>query len=652
MSSKKIIIDALYQDEIRVALCRNGILEEFKYQNSVQKILKGNIYLAKVERVEPALQAAFINYGSNRTGFLPMSEIHPRFYCDKNTQSDDSTPKNVMSLDDENFVTIKQIQKRFAENYMRKAPYIQNVIKKNQTILVQVEKDERGNKGASFSTFLSLSGRYCVLLINAEKVNIISKQINDDVERERLSSIASELSTFEHSAGIVIKSNAAYKTKLEITRDFGYLIRLWRNIKHHSANGEAPLFVHEEGDIIKQSLRDLCDNEVDEVIISGEKAYKETLDFAEHLLPRHVRKIKHYGHVLPIFIKYDVQQQIRSLYSDNVSLPSGGYIVINQTEALTSIDVNSGKSSSDLKKVEEMALKNNLEAAKEAARQIKLRDISGLIVIDFIDMMEHSGNTLVENIVRNELYCQNAKTSMSLINEFGLLSISRQRLGNSLYEASFDKCKHCNGRGWKRLSHLTVIAIFKAIHEEIASLNNRETEMVFINVMAESDVIMYIINERKYELLELESKHNIKIDLHIDHHIDADSFFIEKRDVISAKTHGNAAALSTISATHYHELRKGMKQSVAAQQTAVDNVAKYHNKNNAVHTANNANITSNTEKPIKGATISTSADRKGKRHTAYKDKTLLHSNKHKKVQKPQKSLLQQIFGKFIKLGDN
>ena len=561
MISKKIIIDGLYKDDISVVLVKNGVIEEFRHENSTQNFIQGNIYLGKIEKIEPALQAAFVNYGHGRSGFIKLSDIHPKYYDQAKVAKYISSQeeKNIAaSITNNNIIDendLSGINKKLINHNPSKYLPIHNLVKVDQTLLVQIEKDERGSKGASLTTFLSLSGRYCVLILNSNKSNIISKTVEDENERKRLRDIANELSMIHDNTSIMIKPNAAYKTKLEIATDFGYLMRLWKNIEKCVDGAEAPLFIHEEGDVIKKSIRDLYDPEVSEIIVSGRSAYENAHGFMKLLMPKYVNKVKHYSGTNPVFIEYNIHEQIKSLYTDTVSLPSGGYIVINQTEALTSIDVNSGRSTSNCS-IEETAKLNNLEAAKEVVKQIKLRNISGLIIIDFIDMHSQEAKDGIEKLVKDGLASQTARALVSKMGDFCLMEISRQRLGNSLSECVFHKCKECSGRGRIRSFELTAIAVLKAIREEVSL---KEKDEVIIDIGSRKEIVMELTNNNKKELADIENDFKIKINLRIDDTASLDTFYIERRKY---KSKDSPSALSTIDRTYYFsdEKRKIAKE--------------------------------------------------------------------------------------------
>jgi ribonuclease E len=569
MINKKIIIDGLYKDDITVVMLKNGVIDEFRHENSTQNFIQGNIYLGKIEKIEPALQAAFVNYGNGRSGFIKLSDIHPKYYdparVEKYLTNQEQKEEKTETTNDIDEGDVASINKQLINHNPSKYVPIHNLVKVDQTLLVQIEKDERGSKGASLTTFLSLSGRYCVLILNSNKSNIISKTIEDEDERKRLRDIADELSTICENASIMIKPSAAYKTKLEIATDFGYLMRLWQNIEKCAEGGQAPLFIHEEGDIIKKSIRDLYDSEVSEIIVSGKAAYENAHSFMKLLMPKYIGKVKYYKGVNPIFIEYNLHDQIKSLYTDTVSLPSGGYLVINQTEALTSIDVNSGRSTGNYS-IEETGKLNNLEAAREAVKQIKLRNISGLIIIDFIDIHSQDVKDTIEKLVKDGLASQNTRALVSKMGDFCLMEISRQRLGNSLAECVFHKCRECNGRGRIRSFELTAVAVLKAIREEISLANDKAGTVV--DVGSRKEIIMDLINDKKKELADIEEEFSIKINLRIDESASLDTFYIERK---TGKSKASQYALSTIDRTYYFsdEKKKSNKKGNGSKENGI-----------------------------------------------------------------------------------
>ena len=527
---KRILIDAAHEEEIRLVLTEDSIIKAFDYHTKHKRSIKGNVYLAKVTRVEPSLQAAFVEYGGNKQGFLPLAEIHPDYY---QIPKDDKerllemmikAKQDAQSASEDEIDDDKDIEEGACRPLFYKKYKIQEVIKKDQVLLVQVAKEERGNKGASLSTYLSLAGRYCVLLPNSSNAGGVSRKIDDDEERKRLKSVVNELSlNLEVANSIIIRTAGAYKTKTEIKRDLSYLSRLWNNIIEHTLSSIAPAFIHEEGDIIKKAIRDLYDSDVEEIIVSGKEAYQNAKDFTKLLLPRHIDKVKLHEGLSPIFSQYDIEEQLGKLYDSNVQLNSGGYIVINQTEALVAIDVNSGRSTAE-KNIEDTALKNNLEAAKEIARQLKLRDLSGLIVIDFIDMVEPKNRKEVEKVLKDAFVHDKARIQIGKISEFGILEMSRQRLRQSFSETYMLPCNHCAGRGKIRPENVTAIAIIRAIEDEIVK-GAYDT----IKISCSQNLVLYILNQKCNEIAAIMANHGVKVNFEIDSEAGADGFFLEKR---------------------------------------------------------------------------------------------------------------------------
>lgn len=569
-------MDAAHPEEIRVVICNNNTVEEFEYQTQSRKSIKGYIYLAKVTRVEPSLQAAFVDFGANKHGFLPFSEIHPDYYqipvsdrqklleelkgshksestkeksktrrpeaIDGTSEANDSNIElnssdegeaegevifsNHLEVDDDEPRERPQFYKRYR---------IQEVIKKDQVILVQIEKEERGNKGASLTTYMSLAGRYCVLMPNSTKGGGVSRKIADDQDRHRLKKIAIEFTQeLDGQGAVIIRTAGAYKTKTEIKRDLQYLQKLWDNIRENTVKSTAPTFIHEEGDVIKKALRDLYDSDIDEILIDGEKAYEAASEFMKLILPRHVNKVKLYKGSAPLFAKTGVDKQLAELYSSKVSLRSGGYLVINHTEALVAIDVNSGRATSE-RNIEDTALKTNLEAAYEIARQMRLRDLSGLIVVDFIDMDELRNKKAVERALRDVLVQDKAKVQVGRISSFGLLEMSRQRLRQTLMESNTEICSHCNGKGRVRFVDATATVVLRAIESEMAQSNVDE-----IYVSGSAPLMFYLSNNKRTELLNLEKALGGKISLYEDESAGGDGFFIESKKANKKKVEEKA----------------------------------------------------------------------------------------------------------------
>ena len=511
--ANKMLIDATHREETRVVVVRGQRIEEFDYESAHRKQLKGNIYLAKVTRVEPSLQAAFVDYGGNRHGFLAFSEIHPDYYQipvadrqallreeredavhgeedfengggrhaeepdDGDDNADDvrSAGADDNGADDDNggdgdvdgegeraaFENVeedqetRQVDSVGAEDAMEEVPRrrqprrrsykIQEVVKRRQVLLVQVVKEERGTKGAALTTYLSLAGRYCVLMPNTARGGGISRKITDAGDRRRLKDVTRDIEVPD-GMGLIVRTAGAQRTKAEIRRDYDYLMRLWENVRDLTLQSTAPALVYEEGNLIKRAIRDLYGKEVDEVLVEGDDGYREAKEFMKMLMPSHARNVKSYKDTRPLFARSLVEGQLDALFSPVVTLPSGGYLVVNQTEALVAIDINSGKSTRE-HSIEDTALRTNLEAADEIARQLRLRDLAGLIVIDFIDMEEKRNNRAVERRVKESLKHDRARIQVGRISHFGLLEMSRQRLRQGMIEGSTRPCPHCEGTG-------------------------------------------------------------------------------------------------------------------------------------------------------------------------------------------------------------
>jgi len=528
--NRKMLIDASHPEETRVVVVRDSKIEEFDYESATRKQLKGNIYLAKVTRVEPSLQAAFVDYGGNRHGFLAFSEIHPDYYQipvadreallreeeEEETAEDEDNGNGEAAQtasDEENGeegvddVGAEDVLEEVPERKPRKRRRqykIQEVIKRRQVMLVQVVKEERGNKGAALTTYLSLAGRYCVLMPNTARGGGISRKITDAKDRKRLKKIASEIKVPE-GMGLIIRTAGAQRTKAEIRRDFDYLMRLWENIRELTLKSTAPKLVYEEGNLIKRAIRDLYTKDVAEILVEGEEAHKEAKAFMKMMMPSHARNVKLYRDPLPLFARYKVDAQLDALFSPIATLPSGGYLVINQTEALVSIDINSGKSTKE-HSIEDTALKTNLEAAEEIARQLRLRDLAGLIVIDFIDMEEKKNNRAVERRLKEALKGDRARIQVGRISHFGLLEMSRQRLRQGMLENATRPCPHCYGTGLIRSVSSSALSVLRGIEE--ALLNNKRPALI---VRCNPDVAFYILNEKRDHLMGLEQAHGVSI---------------------------------------------------------------------------------------------------------------------------------------------
>ncbi|KJV92364.1 Rne/Rng family ribonuclease [Rickettsia bellii] len=567
--NKKIIIDANFSNETRVVLLgQSNNIEDIEFQTTRKQQNKGNIYLAKVTRIEPSLQAVFIEYGMDKSGFLPFSEIHHNYYnlpaSEKNFPINafpEIVPPNII-LDDEDEVRaatsydplidgeeidlkaiedlveskfqselnleaaddIEIIQSDKEENIPQYKQYkVQDVIRKNQILLVQVTKEERGNKCAAFTTYVSLAGKYCVLMPNKAAQNGISRKISNGDERKRLKNILNKVVNGDKSPySVIIRTAGRGCSTLDLKKDYSYLSRLWNKIRKSTVKFPAPCFIHEEDSIIRKTIRDMCDHNVKEVIIYGQEAYEDAAKFMQDLLPSEMTKLKEHKSKTPIFTKFQVEEQLIKLYQPVVTLPSGGYIVINPTEALISIDVNSGRSTSE-KNIEETALKTNLEAAKEIARQVKLRDLSGLIVVDFIDMDETKNRKIIERSFKEFLSRDRARIQTGNISQFGLLEFSRQRLRSSFLETNSSICSHCNGKGVVRADESNAMLILRTIENEIF-----EDRIDIINVFANVSSVIYLLNNKRQEIKFIEEKYNIRLNFYSDPNATSDSYSIEK----------------------------------------------------------------------------------------------------------------------------
>ena len=452
---KNLYIDASHPNETRVVLKSNGNIEDYEYESLNSTLIKNNIYLGKVSRVEPSLQAAFIDFGRDRHGFLSFNDIQSDYYqipqsdLDKikleeekvreelikesEKEEEKSIIENKTDIDDGIEKKIDQnsnLEKNFPEKkYHFKRYKIQEVIKPNQVILVQVLKDERGLKGAALSTFISIAGKYIVLMPNTPKGGGISRKIFNPADRKKIRSILNQIK-IPKEMGIIVRTAGSNKTKNEIDRDLQSLIKVWESIKETAMNSIAPSIIHKESEIIKRTLRDMYDEDTQNIIVEGNEGYQKAKNFMKLIMPSHVKKIKKYRDKIPLFIKEKIELKLNEIFETEVKLSSGGYLVINPTEALVSIDVNSGKSIKQ-KNVESTAVDTNLEAAEEIARQIKIRDLSGLIIIDFIDMMNFGNRRLIERKLKEKCRNDRARIQIGRISSFGLLEMSRQRLRES-----------------------------------------------------------------------------------------------------------------------------------------------------------------------------------------------------------------------------
>ncbi|WP_319568527.1 Rne/Rng family ribonuclease [Cohaesibacter marisflavi] len=694
--ANQMLVDATHPEETRVVVVRGNRVEEFDFESANRKQLRGNIYLAKVTRVEPSLQAAFVDYGGNRHGFLAFSEIHPDYYqipmadrqalleeekgheedevqeeekpakksrrrrssrkSDKQSakankpdtseqednevhadapatsseeqasgesaavstaetaqsaedtestadaapasetndasaqapeaeqtasetqeeaasepssqdESDDTTtpsaqahavaedetvsvdPEDLDDEDDEDDTLSASddddeeeddddeeedadVEHVGAEDALEEVPErrsrrrvkqykIQEVIKRRQILLVQVVKEERGNKGAALTTYLSLAGRYSVLMPNTARGGGISRKITNVSDRKRLKQIASELEVAD-GMGVILRTAGASRTKTEIKRDFEYLLRLWENVRDLTLKSAAPMLVYEEGSLIKRSIRDLYNKDIDQVLVAGEEGYKEAKSFMRMLMPSHARNVQPYREPQPIFTRLGIESQLDAMFSPQVTLKSGGYIVIDQTEALVSIDVNSGRSTRE-HNIEDTALSTNLEASEEISRQLRLRDLAGLVVIDFIDMEEKRNNRAVEKRLKDCLKSDRARIQVGRISHFGLMEMSRQRIRTGVLESTMDPCPHCQGTGYVRAAASVALLVLRSIEDHLLKGVNHH-----VVVRTRSNVALYILNEKRANLFELENRFGVNIHVEVDDHMEGKHLEIDR----------------------------------------------------------------------------------------------------------------------------
>ncbi len=503
--AKKMLIDAAHPEETRVAVLDGNRVEDFDFEVASKKQLRGNIYLAKVTRVEPSLQAAFVEYGGNRHGFLAFPEIHPDYYAIP--IADQEAIKAELAAAEAESEGAEEDEEALEERRRRiltRRYKIQEVIRRRQIMLVQVVKEERGNKGAALTTYLSLAGRYCVLMPNTGRGGGISRKITQATDRKRLKKIAADLDV-PQGMGLIIRTAGAKRTKTEIKRDYEYLMRAWETIRDETLKSVAPALIYEESSLVKRAIRDLYDKDVDEVHVDGEGAYKEAKDFVRMLMPSHAKRVQLWRDPTPIFAKLGVEKQLESIYSPVVHLKSGGYIVINQTEALVAIDVNSGRATRE-RNIEQTALKTNLEAADEAARQMRLRDLAGLVVIDFIDMEEQKNDRAVEKRMKDNLRFDRARVQMGKISGFGLLELSRQRRRTGVLEGTSHICEHCQGTGRVRSVESAALALLRALDD--AAVKEKNHEMV---ASTATEVALYLLNEKRDALAQIELNRHVRV---------------------------------------------------------------------------------------------------------------------------------------------
>jgi ribonuclease E len=655
----KMLIDASHEEETRVVVVRGNRIEEFDFESQHKKQIRGNIYLAKVTRVEPSLQAAFVDYGGNRHGFLAFAEIHPDYYqipladrqallkaeAEEHRREDDvehvetaldlsqqeqpdigivakegeeaevpaatgeeapaaeaaapaeeaapakkakprrsrkkaveetPAPEATAAVDapsdeeegpsgemaamvetdsiSEDVATSKRrhddddddddhdheeevIESVGAEDAMEEVPdrtqrkprkqyRIQEVIKRRQILLVQVAKEERGNKGAALTTYLSLAGRYSVLMPNTARGGGISRKITNPQDRKRLKEIAKMLEV-PQGMGVILRTAGANRTKVEVKRDFEYLMRLWENVRTLTLASTAPCLVYEEGSLIKRSIRDLYNKDIGEIIVAGEEGYREAKDFMKMLMPSHAKVVQPYRDIHPIFSRSGIEAQLDRMLQPQVTLRSGGYLIMNQTEALVSIDVNSGRSTRE-HSIEDTALQTNLEAAEEIARQLRLRDLAGLIVIDFIDMEEKRNNRAVEKKLKECLKNDRARIQVGRISHFGLLEMSRQRIRASVLESTTQICSHCGGTGHVRSQSSVALHVLRGIEEYLLKNTTHD-----ITVRTTPDIALYLLNHKRQTIIDYESRFGVAIVIDADNAVGTQHFAIDRGEPVA-----------------------------------------------------------------------------------------------------------------------
>ena len=521
---KRMLIDASHSEETRVVVINGNKLEDFDVEVESRKQLKGNIYLAKVMRVEPSLQAAFVNFGGNRHGFLAFNEIHTDYYqipiADREALLADEQVSRFHENEEEKLTeenSLETLGGDVSEELESRRPprqlknyKIQEVIKRNQVLLVQVVKEERGSKGAALSTYLSLAGRYCVLMPNTARGGGISRKINNTADRKRLKTVVNDLG-IPPSMAVIIRTAGSKRSKVEIKRDYEYTTRLWARVRELTLESIAPCLVHEEGNLIKRSIRDLYSKELEEVIVAGDGGYRIAKDFMKLLIPSHTKRVQLFSDpTVSLMQKYKVEAQLDAIHSPEVSLKSGGYMVISPTEALVSIDVNSGKATKE-RNIEETALRTNLEAALEISSQLKLRDLAGLIVIDFIDMELARNQSKVERQIKDAMRNDRARIQIGKISPFGLLELSRQRLRPSLIETSSETCPHCKGSGTIRSTNSTALHMLRVIEEQCSQDNSASH-----NIFVPTSVALYLFNHKRDVLNEIETRYKTAVFLNND----------------------------------------------------------------------------------------------------------------------------------------
>ena len=601
--TNEILIDAVHQEEVRVAVLKNSRLEEYDFEFDSRRPIRGNIYLAKVTRVEHSLQAAFVDYGGNRNGFLPFSEIHPNYYqipvADKEALIKES--KNVSKLDEANeepeeesdeqsqvedlggddLEDIEKINKKRNFNLIKKYK-IQEVIKKHQILLIQVVKEERGNKGAAITTYTSIPGRYCVFMPNSTSGGGVSRRIKNSQERKKLKTTLEKLNV-PNEMGLIIRTAGAKTTSTEIKRDYKYLTKTWDKIKEDTLSSNAPALIYEDGGVIQRILRDLYTKDVDNIYVEGSEVYKITKNFMKLLMPSHAVKVKQWKDSSPIFQKNNIENQLSSIYADQVYLPSGGSLVLNQTEALVAIDVNSG-SSTKYYNIEETAIKTNLEAAVEIARQLRLRDMAGLVVIDFIDMEKFQNRRSVEKKLKESLKSDRSKIQVGKISSFGLLEMSRQRIRASIQEGVYSNCTHCDGTGLVRSIDSRALEILR----NISDVSNREN-IKKVEAEIPNEILNYLVNQKRNLLIDLESDKETSINFYCNSSLRGNENSIKAYDINGNEIKIDKASDSSKNTDNSKDKKQGKHNKNRNKNNNKNNNQNNQNKNQKQSNENRSN---------------------------------------------------------------
>ena len=579
---KRIIVDSSFNEETRVAFINGSEIEHFEVDTSSnKKQLKGNVYLAKISRVEPSLQAAFVNYGGNKQGFLPMSEISNDYYkipeSDKKKKNDDFIVKDFYK---DNEVNKKR---KFSKKPRFKRYKIQEVIKKNQILLVQVVKDERGNKGAALTTFISIAGKYCVLMPNKPLGTKISKKISDFKERKKLTDIANKCN-LPKEMGLIVRTASRDCNENNLKKDFDYVLGIWKSIKEKTINSLAPTLINEDSNIINKFIRDSFIEEYKEIVIEGEKTYEHAKKYMKTLLPDQEKKVKEFKNTkMPIMEYFDLENKIESIYDTKVRLKSGGYIIINSTEALTAIDINSGQSTKE-RNVEETALKTNIEAVDEICKQVRIRNIAGLIVVDFIDMEYVRNKIIVERRLKETMRYDRAKCQISRLSKFGLLELSRQRIGPSLEETTMEDGIISGIRCTIRSTTSSVAKILRKL-----KYLKFEKKIKELNIYLYETLHEYILKNNKKLIKDIEKKLKTTIHLIQDNNIAPPFFILKTVEMIKKKKKLSVLYDDVPKLVNEEEIKENRKNNKKEKEIKVKTNTKKIEKKNTLEEKENIN---------------------------------------------------------------